>query len=67
MSDKIDMTKIQIRGPAVDALDQRKEADCGPSETQVTTEATAHFRKFGPREWPKELLDKVYKMGRERS
>lgn len=44
----MDMTKITISGPAIDALDQRKEIDNGPPEAQVTKEAAAYFKKYGP-------------------
>ena len=60
----MDMTKIQIRGPAIDALDHRKDADNGPTEAQVTKDAATYFKKYGPPDWPEELLHKVYDMGR---
>lgn len=57
---------IEIRGPAVDALNNRKDCDDGPSEEQVTADGRAHFRKYGPADWPEEWLHKVYEMGREK-
>lgn len=55
-----------ISGPAVDALERRKESDNGPSEAQVTADAAKRFHKFGPPEWSRELIERVLEMGREK-
>lgn len=57
--------RIEIRGPAVDALERRKECDDGPSESEVTEQGQRHFRKFGPPDWSPELMAKVLEAGRE--
>jgi hypothetical protein len=41
------LTFVPITGPGVDALDNRKESDNGPSEEQVTADARAFLEKHG--------------------
>lgn len=57
---------VPICGPGVDALDNRKESDNGPSEAQVTKGASAYFKKYGPPKWSDEVLARVIEMGREK-
>lgn len=66
MSEKIDLTYTPISGPAIDALDHRKEADDGPTEHRVTKDAAKYLKRFGPPKWSEDVLAKAYKMGRQR-